>query len=207
MQLSVERYKAASVGRGANLDTIDRPLNDRAWLFNRFASIRKVEAEAERLKQIDTIVNWTNPGPGGFYDDPGNPERQPHLVQGTGWADDPAFFHTVAMAFEDRPDLRKAWWDQAMAHYDAPLTFRYTGLDPTAHYTVRVVYGSGPMRLVANGSAEVHSFVNRPYEPLEFPIPTAATAGGKLELQWRGQLGRAGNGRGCQLAEIWLLKK
>ena len=35
MQLSVERYKAISVGRGANLDTIDVPLNNRRWLKQR----------------------------------------------------------------------------------------------------------------------------------------------------------------------------
>jgi hypothetical protein len=207
MQLSVNRYKAQSVGRGANLDTIDRPLNDRAWLLSRFAAIRKLETESERLKQIDAIVNWTDPGPGGFYDDAGHPGMQPHLVRGVGWADDPAFFQTVATVFEDQPALRKAWWDQAMAHYDAPLKFRYSGLDPAGHYTVRVVYGSGPLRLVANGSVEIHSFVNRPYEPLEYPVPATATAGGNLELQWQGQPGRAGNGRGCQVAELWLLKK
>ena len=32
MQLSVPRYKAIAVGRGANLDTIDVPLNNRPWL-------------------------------------------------------------------------------------------------------------------------------------------------------------------------------
>ncbi len=32
MQLSVARYKAIAVGRGANLDTIDMPLNNRLWL-------------------------------------------------------------------------------------------------------------------------------------------------------------------------------
>ncbi len=37
MQLSVERYKAIAVGRGANLDTIDMPLNNRLWLKQRFA--------------------------------------------------------------------------------------------------------------------------------------------------------------------------
>src|SRR5207244_4280917 len=35
MQLSVSRYKAIAVDRGANLDTIDRPLNDRVWLQDR----------------------------------------------------------------------------------------------------------------------------------------------------------------------------
>src|SRR5262249_42133389 len=41
MQLSVERYKAISVGRGASLDTVDVPVNNRLWLKDRFAELRK----------------------------------------------------------------------------------------------------------------------------------------------------------------------
>ena len=40
MQLSVPRYKAIEVGRGATLDTIDQVLNNRLWLEGRFAAIR-----------------------------------------------------------------------------------------------------------------------------------------------------------------------
>ena len=36
MQLSVPRYKAIAVGRGATLDTIDQVLNNRLWLERRF---------------------------------------------------------------------------------------------------------------------------------------------------------------------------
>ena len=134
MQLSVARYQAISIGRGANLDTIDRPLNNRPWLLARFAEVRQSDSEAERLRRIDAILNWTDPGPGGFYDDLGNPARQPHLVHGSGFrvtgGDDPAFFASPLTHFEDFPSLRTSWKDQALALYDAPLQMRYTGLDP-----------------------------------------------------------------------------
>ena len=84
MQLAVKPYGAIAVGRGANLDTIDVPLNNRAWLADRFAEIRALAEEAERLAAIDAILRWTDPGPGGFYDDLGDPSRQPHLVRGPG---------------------------------------------------------------------------------------------------------------------------
>ena len=42
MQLSVERYQAIEVGRGATLDTIDVPLNNRGWLKEQFERIRKL---------------------------------------------------------------------------------------------------------------------------------------------------------------------
>ena len=56
-QLSVTRYKAIAISRGANLDSIDVPLNDRPWLTYKFSEIRKMTTEAERLKAIDEIVN------------------------------------------------------------------------------------------------------------------------------------------------------
>jgi hypothetical protein len=207
MQLSVERYQAINVGRGANLDTIDRPLNNRAWLLARFADVRKAGSEAEKLKLIDDIIHWTDPGPGGFYDDLGNPSRQPHLVRGPGLPDGTAFLTSPLTHFEERPQVRKSWVDQAMTVYDTPLRMRYTGLDPTARYQIRVVYGSGPVRLVANDKHEVHAPLTRPYERVEFDIPPEATAGGVLELRWTGQQGRGGPGRGCQVAEVWLIKK
>ena len=79
MQLSVARYKAIGVDRGASLDTLDVPLNNRLWLQRSFADAHGDAAAIER------ILNWTDPGPGGFYDDLGDPGRQPHLVRGTHW--------------------------------------------------------------------------------------------------------------------------
>src|SRR5258708_30454145 len=63
MQLSVERYQAIAVERGANLDSIDVPINNHAWLSRRFDEIRQLPQEADRLKAIEEIVHWTDPGP------------------------------------------------------------------------------------------------------------------------------------------------
>jgi len=56
MQLSVRRYQAISVGRGANLDEIDKPLNHALNLKNRFEEIRKLQSEPERLQGIAELV-------------------------------------------------------------------------------------------------------------------------------------------------------
>ena len=104
MQLSVPRYAAIDAGRGANLDLIDRPITNADWLRQRFAEIRALENDAARRAAIDEILNWTNPGPGGFYDDLGDPANRPHLEPGVGFEKDPAFFHTVAHRLRFAPE-------------------------------------------------------------------------------------------------------
>ena len=184
MQLSVPRYKAIGVDRGATLDTLDVPLNNRLWMES---------------APIDTILNWTDPGPGGFYDDLGDPARQPHLVRGS-------------VSLEYRPHWPRSWWTYAESFYDEPLQMRYTGLDRTVQYRVRVVYaGDSPgrkIRLVA-GPLEIHPLMPKPQpvRPIEFDIPRAATAQGELNLSWYREAGLGGNGRGCEVAEVWLMKK
>src|SRR5207248_11634250 len=91
MQLGVPLYKAISVDRGATLGMLDNPLNNRGWLKAQFAELRRQAIESERLAGLRTIMDWTNPGPGGFYDDLGNQANQPHLVRNGGFAADPDF--------------------------------------------------------------------------------------------------------------------
>lgn len=203
MQLSVARYQGMA-GRGTNLDAVDAPLNSRRWLAREFASIRAMASESDRAARIDRIVSWTNPGPGGFYDDLGNPAAQPHLVAGSSYADDPQYFR-APLAFFDTPAAgRKSWWDQAMTLYEQPLRMEYRDLDRTARYKIRAVYGAGPIRLSANG-AEVHGYLTKPYEVLEFPL--RAPVDGKLALEWSRSPGGGGAGRGSQVAEVWLIKE
>ncbi|HVN04511.1 MAG TPA: hypothetical protein VMT86_08850, partial [Bryobacteraceae bacterium] len=195
MQLSVPRYKAIAVDRGASLDTLDVPLNDRLWIERQFA-----EGHA-----IDRILNWTDPGPGGFYDDLGDLTHQPHLVRGS-------------TSLEYQPRWRRSWWTYAESYYDEPLEMRYTGLDAAAQYRIRVVYaGDSPgrkIRLVAGDGIEVHPLMRKPQPvaPVEFDIPRAATARGTLDLKWYGEAGRGGDGRGgdgrgCEVSEVWLIRK
>lgn len=218
MQLSVERHQAIDVGRGANLDTIDMPLNNRQWLKQRFAEIRALPNEPDRLREIDAIVNWTNPGPGGFYDDLGNLSRQPHLVSGKGFGvihdgDDPDFRESALTGFAYLPNTPTSWWTHAQSLYDAPLRMRYTDLDPTAQYKLRIVYaGDSPrikIRCVANDAIEIHPLIEKPSptRPLEFDLPAEATRSGTLNLSWYREAGLGGNGRGCQVAEVWLVRK
>ena len=217
MQLAVERYQAEAVELGANLDTLDAALSDAPWLKQRFADIRQLSSHRDRIQAIEEILDRTSPGAGGFYDDLGNLACQPHLVRGLGPVRDPEFRASSLIGFrypdwsaEAAPVAWKCW---AESLFDAPLEMHYQNLDPEAQYRVRVVYsGDNPdtkIRLMAGNELQVHPYLSKPapIRPLEFDIPPAATRGGELALHWFGEPGRGGNGRGCQVAEVWLIKR
>ena len=109
MQLSVEKYKAIAVGRGANLDTIDVPLNNSVWLKQQFDEIRRLPDEPARLARIDEILNWNNAGAGGFYDDLGDAARQPHLIEGAGLECDPSFLQSALLGVTYQQAWHRAW--------------------------------------------------------------------------------------------------
>jgi hypothetical protein len=209
-QLSFAKYHGM-LGRGNNLDTADVPLTDAAWWRAEMAAAKKLPDEAARIARLNTALNRTDPGPGGFYDDFGDPKRQPHLVREPGWEKDPAFDESPQCAFSQRgPSSPRAWWHYAETHYETPLRAKYEGLDKTASYRVRVVYGGQEgrkVRLTAGDGHEVHDFLAKPFEPVEFDIPAAATAGGKLILTWTPTAGAGGPGRGVQVCEVWILKR
>ncbi|MGP8247293.1 MAG: hypothetical protein ACLQVN_22615 [Bryobacteraceae bacterium] len=213
MQLSVERYQALAIDRGANLDAIDFALNNRVWLENRFAQIRAMTSEADRIAKIDELVRWTDPGPGGYYDALGFVNRRPHLVMGEAYAQDPDFLKSPLISFGTLPQRgwRTTWAADAETIQEVPLCLRYTDLDRSARYRVRVSYGGDarrvPVRLTAN-SIEVHPFRDKGAapEPVEFEIPQPATASGTLTLEWTRPPGLGGNGRGTQVSEVWLIK-
>jgi hypothetical protein len=212
MQLSVPLYKAIAVERGANLDNIDAPLNSRVWLKQQFVEIRELADGPARLRRLDEILNWTDPGPGGFYDDLGDVRRQPHLVRGPGFEKDPRSMESSMTDFGYK-NGRLSWWNNAGTLFEAPLKLHYTGLDPTAQYKARVNYASDSaskkIRLVANEKFEIHPFMEKRFQgrPLEFDVPREATKRGQLTLSWNREPGLGDNGRGCQVAEVWLIKK
>lgn len=211
MQLGTELYRAQR-GRGDSQDTLEMPLNDRLWLVPQFETFRKLPSEKERLAAIDALLNRTNPGPGGYYDDLGDPSAQPHLVRGKSFADAPDYRGGTWMGCDDFTiGWPRAWITFAMSMYDAPLTMKYDTLDPKSKYRVRITYAKdrqSQIRLEADGK-EIHPLMVKPPadEPQEFDIPQELTADGELTLNWYRDAGKGGNGRGCQVREVWLIRK
>jgi len=212
-QTYVEKHGAQHRTRGAFMDGINEPLNNRAWLSAQFKKIMKIEDEQVRLDEIEKVVNRNNPGPGGFYDDMGTLSSFKRISNTVAWEDDPGTLMSPRIAFyyninrSSDTEFPLAWKNQACVIYETPLRFFWDNLDPAAKYKIRVAYTGRrgkKIRLVANDVYNIHDLVSTLNPPIrEFDIPVEATSGGKLELRWDCGEGQ----RGAQVSEIWLIKK
>lgn len=214
MQLDTRLYKGQQEVRGANLDGVDVPLNNRPWLKTRFAEVRSLESEPDRLAAVDAIVNYTNPGPGGYYTDLGSSVDWGPVKKGPGFATDPAYLQSAMRRFpyiKDPQPVRYNWRGYTGAMAEVPLQLHYENLDPDAAYWLRVVYSplerQVPLRLEANG-VEVHPYLLKesPVKALVFDIPLSATHSGDLLLSLSREPGWGRSGVGADISEIWLMK-
>ena len=57
MQMSVPRYQAIRLNRGATLDTIDEPVNDSVSLKRSFYFVRDIDSEGKRLEALAKLVD------------------------------------------------------------------------------------------------------------------------------------------------------
>ena len=214
MQLSVDKYHAIRVERGANLDLIDTPLNNLPWLEHKFAEIATLSEEEERLNEIERILNWENPGPGGFYTDFGDLGNNPYLVPGRSYQEDPGFWHSPFVGWRVRTpqteNWRTSWKRYIHTLFNTPLKMHYPDLDKNARYQLKIIYLRGPVQLMANESIIVHDYIdmqNFTIETRTFDIPWEATKNGELTLTWNMEPERGSTGRGNKIAEMWLMKK
>lgn len=214
MQLDSRLYRGIP-GRGTNLDTIDSPLNNRLWWEDQFTAVRALASEKDRLGRLDSLLNRSTPPPGGLHDLLGDPRQRPHLVTGAGWKGDPYSLESPRTGFRVVSGVPIEWWSFAETQYVTPLKMHYKALNPNARYRVRVVMAGDvststrklSLRLMADGKYQVHDYLEKPVplRPVDFGVPVEATQDGELELEWSlNPQAASGNGRGCQIAEVWL---
>ena len=208
MQLSVSRWGASGSERGAILDFLDAPITNLAWMRAELTRLQALSDPNAVRQGIERILKWEDAGPGGYYDDLGDPRRQPHLVRQLTWEQDPGAVRSTQCGFRrGLTNPRMSWVNYAETLYGVPIVMRYEGLDTNAQYVVRAVYTgrySPTMTLTANDRYVVHGPLKQPQEPTvqEWPVPKEATATGTLTLRWDRT-----EGRGAQVSEVWLVRR
>lgn len=195
LQTSVPKHKAKGYERGAVLDFVDYPLNNRWWLTDEFEKIKKLppEKQAERLQLLG---NWDNPGKGSYYDDVSSISKGPRVK-------------TISF---DATDI--AWWDNGSSRkrlsfqtFQGTPVIEYKNLDPNTRYIIRVC-GSGDALIRTDGQRLSPMLYNKEPESFkEWLVPLNANADGKItvsfdepeesSLNWRNQ---------SKIFDIWLLK-
>jgi hypothetical protein len=195
----VEKYHASGAERGAVLDFVDNPLNNRWWLEDEFKKVRAMASEAEKRARLQELAAWENPGWGSFYDDVGNVARSPR-VDGDAEQDPDSM---------RGPEPTFWWWDSGKSRARLswqttmwPRRMVYEGLDPEGAYVVRTG-GFGKSLLSVDGvKVEMGDTKEFPVAPehlkdrrivLTWEIPKD-----EEHLNWRQR---------SRLAEVWLLKR
>lgn len=197
LQTSVAKYKASGAERGAILDFIDYPLNNRWWFEDEFAKIRKMADETAKLERIHIIATWENPGPGSYYDNISDQLKGPRVKTKT----------------EDATDV--AWWDNGLSRrrlstqlFQNFPKLAYEDLDPKGSYTIRIS-GQGDALLRVDGERVRPVIYNKGVEEFkEFQLNPKFISDGKISisfdepeeshLNWR---------QHSKVFDIWLLKK
>jgi hypothetical protein len=187
-QTSVPKYQASGYERGAVLDFLDYPLNDRWWLEDQFQKIAAMPSRAAQLERIDVIRNWENPGEGGYYDVIGHVARSPHIPKLLIAGD--AMQHVRDMPLptqrwmREKPRPIRFAWHTYLNNVPAGLT--YTDLDPRARYTVKL-FAQGPSPLLIDGERAPLLRTGEKYDDVteqEFEVPAKTLKDGQITLTW-----------------------
>ena len=184
LQTSVTKYQARGGERGAILDYVGYPLNNRWWIEDEFKKIRNKSTEEEKLERLEEIRTWEHPGEGSYYDDVGNVAKCPHVVRGEGLNTDPEM--------ERNPNAGYWWWNNGFSRrrlswqvtMDWPIAVTYENLDPNASYIVRMT-GFGEALTRMNGQrVDATVYGKEIGEIKEFPVPKDIVKSGKLKVTW-----------------------
>ena len=196
LQTSVKKYQASGSERGAILDFIDYPLNNRWWLTVEFKKIEKISTEKEKLDRLKIIATWENPGDGSYYDNVSDISKSSHVVT---FSDDATDF---------------AWWDDGYSRrrlstqlFQNFPELKYTDLDPNGRYLIRIA-GYGEALIRVDGERLEPTLYNKGYEEFkEFPLNPKYVSDGKIDvtfdqpeeskLNWRQR---------SKVTDVWLIK-
>lgn len=209
LQSSVEKYQASGGERGASLDYIDIPLNNRWWLEDQFQQIQQLSSEEEKVKQLKTIALWEKPGYGSFYDDVGNTAKSPHIkrceIHYTNPAEE-AWQEPTLWWFDNGKSRKRISWLSSLEHGEA----MYQGLDPDAQYRLRIT-GFGRPKIEVDGE-RINNSDEKGIELGEFKeymVPSQSFQDREIIVKWTLPIEDLKKNwrQQSRICEIWLLKQ
>ncbi|GMW00818.1 MAG: hypothetical protein AMXMBFR84_19550 [Candidatus Hydrogenedentota bacterium] len=208
--------------RGTGLYNLAQDYVGLGWM-KRQLGIAADAGEERKQESLRQIAYYEDPGPGGFYDDAGNPEKSPNLVY--GWP-----YGEGGVSDTNRKSQRTFAFTTDEKN---GVTFQYRALDPKAAYRIRFTLGrprylprfaafqkQTSQSIYADNVPLVENLELPEYETafFEYDIPQNATADGVLNIVFRKQPGvgeglpsdvsiwRNTGGWGTLVAEAWLMK-
>jgi hypothetical protein len=215
--------------RNEGIFNLDHDFIGLGWLKRQLQRAQKASGEA-RAEMLGMIVDYENPGEGGFYDDAGTFPAAPHITH--GYATD----FGQPFARDDRWESNRP--SQRTVHYtqdeDQGVTLRYRGLDPKASYRIRFTFFrphylaryadhmNQHTQTIYADEFVIGKDVEIPEQTSEFfsfDIPREATRDGELVVRLERaadvahgsrlerELFRNTGGWGTIVSEAWLIKK
>ncbi len=215
--------------RNDGLYNLDHDFIGLGWLERQIS--RSMEAKGkERLELLRMIVDYENPGEGGFYDNLGTSDKAPHVVNGYPYDHGQPYVQQM-LSEGNRPSQRSMHFTQ---DENQGVTLFYDNLDPNGKYKIRLTlvrpwyqerYDLRMNQKSESIYADDELLVKELELPLQmsdfftFKIPKKATSDGELTIrfekapdvadgdrvkveQWRNS-----GGWGTIVSEVWLIKK
>ena len=199
------------------------------WLRQQLEQAKQVNG-GDQVELLKMIVDYENPGPGGYYDNLGTNNRAPHVVKGYPY-DHGQPYVSMMLSEGNRPSQRSMHFTQDESE---GVTLEYNDLDPNARYRVRFTFvrpwyqsryaermNQKSQMILADDIvlAEDQPLPERMSEFFTFDIPQDATRDGELAIQLRKAKGvangprvereqwRNSGGWGTLVSEVWLIKQ
>jgi len=199
------------------------------WLKRQLERARSARPR-ERRELLNMVVDYENPGEGGFYDNLGTYNPAPHVVAGYPY-DHGQPYVSEMMSEGNRASQRSMHFTQ---NEEQGVTLHYTDLDPKATYQIRFTFVrpwyqdryaprmNQKCQSIYADDQLIAKNVELPFKMSDFftyDIPAKATSDGDLTIrlekagdvargdrvsveQWRNS-----GGWGTLVSEVWLMKK
>lgn len=186
-QTSVPKYGASGYERSCMIDYINYPLNNRWWIEDQLALVSALTDKAEQLKGIRRVVDWENPGMGGYYEAVGHVGKSLHMIKLQNAGDAMRHYYDLPMPTQRNigPARNKLRMSFHVYHDDLPA-LKYNALDPKGTYTVKL-FSQRESPLQIDGQSAKRIRTGEQFDQVteqEFEVPASALEDGKLELTW-----------------------